>query len=105
MSGLPVSDKKLRVNAFPVVRNPQPEFRFVVPEFHFDLARLRVPEGVAQRLGSNPVDFVAEDRMQIPWRAFHRYLKDGSILVGPVGRELFSDGPYGNREVIRLDRR
>jgi hypothetical protein len=97
MTGAPVSNKNFGVNAFSVVPDPQPELRFVIPKFHFYLARLCVPEGITQRLAGNSVDFVPEDRMQVPWRAFHLYLKGGSILDGPVDRELFSNGPYRSR--------
>jgi hypothetical protein len=91
MSAVPVSTKTLWINALSVVPDTQPEFGFVVPDFHFDLARLCMMERIAHRLRGDPVHFVSQDRRQISRHAFHGYSKDGRILVGRVGRELFSD--------------
>jgi hypothetical protein len=63
VSGVPVSAKNLWVNAPSIVPDTQPELRFVVADFHFNPVRACVTEGVAQRLGGDPVDFVSEHRM------------------------------------------
>jgi hypothetical protein len=63
-----------------------------------------VPEGIAQGLGRNPVDFVPEDWMEIPRRAFHLHLKDRRILVCVSGPEFFSENPYGRDKVVGFDR-
>ena len=52
VSGPPFSIKKLRVHAPPVIPDSQPKLPFLVPDFHFDLPRLCVPEGVAHRLAA-----------------------------------------------------
>jgi hypothetical protein len=59
MSGSPISAKNLWVNASPVIPDMQPELRLVIPNFHFDLVRQCVTKGITQRLGGNPVDFIA----------------------------------------------
>jgi hypothetical protein len=47
---------------------------FVIPDFHFDLPRLCALEGVARCPGSNPANFVSEDRMKILRRAFYLHI-------------------------------
>src|SRR5439155_23037639 len=77
--GAPLLLKNLRVNAAPVIPDPQTKASFVIPDFHFDLPRLCVPEGIAHCLARNPVDFVADDRMQVPRRAFHLHTEERGI--------------------------
>jgi len=55
-----------RVNAFSIIPHPQPELFAVVPDFDLDLPCPRVAERVPQRFGSNLVDLVPEDGVQIP---------------------------------------
>ena len=50
----PACDKKLRVNSHAVVPYPQPKLPLVTAISTSDRARLRVPECIAHRLGSNP---------------------------------------------------
>jgi hypothetical protein len=52
MSGAPFFIKELGVHTLPVIPDPQPKLPFLVPDFHFDLPRLCVPEGVAHRLAA-----------------------------------------------------
>ena len=95
MSGAPFFIEELRVHALPVIPNPQPKLPFVIPYFQFYLPRLCVPEGIAQRLGCNPVDFVSEYRMQVPRHAFHLHTKCGRIVVGFIGRQFLSESAHG----------
>src|ERR1700687_5055907 len=94
----------LRVDALSVVPDSQPKLPFIIPNFHFYLARLCVPECISQRLTRNPVDFISEYWMQVPWGAFHRYLTDGGIPVGFIGREFFSECGYSHGKIVGHDR-
>ena len=60
-----VSAEHVGGNPFPVIPHAEPEILFVVTDFNFDVLRRRVPERIAQRLSRKPVNFVAQDRMQI----------------------------------------
>src|SRR5208282_5398155 len=51
---------------FLVVPHAQTELLIVISDFNLDLPGLGVAEGVAERLSGNPVDFVAQNGMQIP---------------------------------------
>jgi len=98
-----VSAKNFRVNALSIIPNTDPELLFVIPDLHFYVSRLRVPEGIAQRLADNPVDLVTKDRMQFLRRAGHRDLKHGGTVVGLIGRQFFSEGPQGNGKVADFE--
>src|SRR5262245_50981790 len=52
------------LDALAVVSYPYLELLVVVPDFHFDPARLRVPEGITQSLAGDPVDVVPENRVK-----------------------------------------
>src|SRR5262249_54095717 len=65
MTGAAAALENLLVDALSVVSNPQPEPALVVEDFHFDLTRLSVPERIAQRLDSNPIEFIPDDRSYI----------------------------------------
>src|SRR6266550_1216815 len=88
----------------PVIPDPQPEMPLVIPNFHFDPLRLRVLEGIAQRLARNPVDFVPQDRMKVPWRSFHLHTKLGSIWVRFTGREFLTQSAYRGGKIVGHDR-
>ena len=60
-----------RCNALPVVPNSQPEQPVGVNDFGFNVVRPRVAERISQRLASNAVNLISNDRMQIPRRALH----------------------------------
>ena len=100
MPGAPLFLKNLRVDALPVIPDPQAKLPFVIVDFHFDLPRLSVPRGIAQRLAGNPVDFVADDRMQVPRRAFYLHPQDGGIPVSFIGCEFFSESADGQGKVV-----
>ena len=70
--------------------HPQPELPLVVVDLHFDPPRAGVPERIAQRLGGDPVDFVPQDRSQIPRRAFHIHAKLGAIPALLIRGQLLS---------------
>ena len=54
-----------RIHALSVVAHAQSKLLMVIADFNFYLLRLGVMEGVAQRFGSNFVDLVTEDGMEI----------------------------------------
>ena len=53
------------IHALSVVAHAQSKLVMVITDFNFYLLRLGVMEGVAQRFGSNFVDFVTEDGMEV----------------------------------------
>ena len=60
------------INAFSIVPHAQSELLIVIADFNFDLPCLSVAKGVPQRFGSNFVDLVSEDGMQISRLALNR---------------------------------
>jgi hypothetical protein len=70
-----------RIYALSVVAHAQSKLVMVIPDFNFYLLRLGVMEGVAERFGSDLVDFVAEDRMEIPRLALNRYAESRRSMI------------------------
>src|SRR5439155_15838453 len=91
VSGAPASIKKLRVNALTVVPDPQTKAPLLIADFHFDPPRVCVAECIAHRLAGNPIDFVPEDWSKIPRCALHLHTKVGTIIVGLMCSEFFSE--------------
>jgi hypothetical protein len=63
--------KYLGIYSASVVANQDaksPERKF---EFDFDAFRCRVAKGIHQRLATDPIDFIANHRVQRTWPAFH----------------------------------
>src|SRR5271165_4104998 len=58
--------RDFRINAASVITDTQAQQLFAIRDFRFYMARLRVVESVAHGLTGDAVDFVAEDRMQVP---------------------------------------
>ena len=71
-----------RIHALSVVAHAQSELVIVIADFNFYLLRLGVMEGVAQRFGSDFVDLVTEDGMEISRLAFNRYAECCRPMVG-----------------------
>src|SRR5579862_3777803 len=71
MSFVAFLTEHLRIDTDSVVPQPDPKLPRIVPDFNFDLPRLRVVERVAQRFVRNPVDLVPQDRMQVLRGALH----------------------------------
>jgi hypothetical protein len=105
MSGTLIFTQKLRVNPLTIVPYTQPKLPFVIPDLHFDPPRLCVPERIAQCLHCNQVNFVSQNRMEVPRRSFYHYMKLGSIRVRFAARELFSQSVYRQLEVVSHHRR
>jgi hypothetical protein len=72
--------------------------------FHLDLLRVRVAEGVAQGLAGYPVDFVPQDRVEISRCAFYLYANDRGILLRPIRRKLCRERVQSRRKIVALDR-
>ena len=70
------------INAFAIVPHTQPELLIVISNFNLDLPSLGMVKRVPQRLSGDPVDFVAQDRMQIARLAFNRDAKCRRAVVG-----------------------
>ena len=68
------------INAFSIVPHPQSELLIVITDFNLDLPCLSVPKSVPQRLGSNLVDLVTKDGMQISRLAFNCYTECRSVV-------------------------
>ena len=64
---------RLVVKTTAVVCDPQEELPFLVIDLHGDPLRLRVPEGVSQRLTGNAARLVAHDRVEAVRIAVHRH--------------------------------
>jgi hypothetical protein len=106
----PFVRKHRSVDTLSIVPDLQPKLPGVVRDFHFDPASVRVAKGVAQRFAGNPVDIVAQDRMEIPRRALYGHMDDGAILVRSAGCELVAQradrhgeivgGPRGRTQVL-----
>src|SRR4029077_2606264 len=79
VSGASVFMQKLRVNALPIIPDPQPKLLLVIPNFHLDPLRMCVVQCIAQCFPSNPVDFVSQYRMEVTGCAFYFHVKLGSI--------------------------
>src|SRR5689334_6753915 len=95
--GVRASAEDLWTDTLSIIPDMNPELLCVIIDFHFDATRLRVPEGIAQRLSGNPVNFVPQDRAQTPGRALHLHLKCGRGLVAFIGCEFLADRPYSHR--------
>ena len=96
--------QNLFVYASPIIANSHLQLVLVIVDLRFDPPRLRVPEGVAQRLASNTVHFVAQYGVKIPRSAFHLNGKLGGILVRLVGRKPFTESFQGHGEIVGLCR-
>jgi hypothetical protein len=94
--------KDFRIDALSVIPDAKAELLFLISNFHFDVPRPRVPEGVSQSLSSNAVNFLSSDRMQIPRLAFNLYAEGGRDQVAFRGREFFAECLYGRSKIISL---
>ena len=69
------------INAFSIVPHTHPELLIVIADFDLDLLCLRVPKGIPQRFGSNLIDLIAEDGMQISRFALNCYTECCGLAV------------------------
>jgi len=102
MSFAPGCAKDFWIYTLSIIPDAKAELLFLISNFHFDVPRLRVPEGVSQGLSSNAMNFVSPGRMQIPSFAFDLYAKGRRDRVAFSGREFFADRLYGCGKIISL---
>jgi hypothetical protein len=95
----------LEIDAASVVAHAQLQLLVFVPDFHFDVPSLRVPEGVAQRFGGDLIDVIPQNWMKIPRSPLDSYVDDGAlgIAIGPGRRELFSKRRDRDRKIGRIN--
>jgi hypothetical protein len=104
MSFAPGCVKDFWIYTLSIIPDAKAELLFLISNFHFDVPRLRVPEGVSQGLSSNAVNFLSPDRMQIPRLAFNLYAEGGRGRVAFTVGEFFAEGLYGGGKIINLGR-
>ena len=104
MSLAPARAKDFWIDALPIIPDTKAELPFLISNFHFNIPRLRVPEGVSQGLNSNAVNFLLPSRMQIPRLAFNFYAEGGRDRAAFTGREFFTERLYGRGKIINLGR-
>src|SRR5712671_5338431 len=75
-------------NAAAVIANQETEGTGCVIEFDLDRLRVRVTERVDHRLSADPVDFIAEDRMQRLRQAVYDDAKLNLIIDGELVLDL-----------------
>ncbi len=94
-----LTGKNGRIDTFSIVPHAQSKLLIVIADFNLDLPCLGVLKRVPQRFGSDPVDFVAKNRMQISRLALNCYSESRS-LAGSIGCEFFTKRTYGQREIV-----
>ncbi len=62
----------------------------VIPDFNLDLPRLGMVKSVPERLSGNPVDFVAQNGMEIARLTFHGDAKCRSCVVGWISGQFLT---------------
>src|SRR5262249_33782687 len=75
MAGLSVSGQDRGIDSFSVVTDAQAKLALVIPDFHFNMPGVRMPEGIAQRFAGNAEDVVPQQRNNLAWRSFHAHAK------------------------------
>jgi hypothetical protein len=92
--------KNFRVDTFAVISHTYAEFASTISDFHLDVPRVRVTEGVAERLGGNVVKLACEERSQRPGCALDIGVKVRRRGLRLTGRELLGK-PADRRFQIR----
>jgi len=87
-----------RIDAFAVVRDSDAQ-AVPVLDLRFDGLRFGMLECIAHRLERDAVDFVAQDRVDIPRRSLHPDIECGRTFRG----HLVARRAYGPREIVRFD--
>src|SRR5262249_926162 len=90
MALVPLSRKNLRIHAFAIVPDLQPEASLPITDFDFNPPCVSVPECVAHRLDRDPVYLVPGERGDIPRCVVHMDSETGLIWAGMFGNEFFS---------------
>src|ERR1700674_5187884 len=80
VSLMTMAGESRRIHTLSVVPHAQSEF-IAIADFNFYLRCLGVMEGVAERLGSDFVDFVTEDRMEVSRLTLNRYAESCRSMI------------------------
>jgi hypothetical protein len=91
------------IHAPPIIANAQTQLLHFMVNLHFDVLRLSVTEGVAQSLGGNAVNLVAQNGVEIAGHAFHLHVNGVSTLVGFIGGEFSCESCERRSEIVGLD--
>src|SRR5271169_3167756 len=94
--------KNLGANAPPVIANSQLQLTLFVLYIHFDVLCLRVVEGIAQSLSGNPIDIVAQDRIEVTRRALDGNIEE-RVMRCLCRRKFLTESVNRKRKVIRRD--
>src|SRR5271165_3653901 len=86
---------------FAVVADSQTEELLLKCEFCFDPGCVSVSERISQCFARDAVNFVPNDRIQIPYRSFYSQTETRTILA----RQFLPHLPYGVRKIAGRDRR
>src|SRR5271169_2779221 len=92
--------KKLGANALPVIANPQTQLTLIIVYIHLDASCLCMVEGIAQGLACNPINVVAEYRIEVTQCALHGNIEDRRILSCFFGRKFLTESLNSKRKVI-----
>src|SRR5271165_5143476 len=86
---------------FAIVADSQTEELLLKCEFRFDPGCVGVGESISQRFPGDAVNFVPNDRIQVPHRSFYSQTETRTILA----RQFLPHRPYGVRKVAGRERR
>jgi|ERR1035438_7929732 hypothetical protein len=100
----PVRRQNSWIDAFSIVPHTKPELLIIIPDFNLDLPSRGMVKGIPKRLSGNPVDFIAQNRMQIARLTFHGDAKCRSYLVGWIRGQFLAQRVHCPCEVVCLDR-
>src|SRR4029077_1577888 len=103
MSRAPLCENP-RVDTPTVIPNPQTQMTFVILYLHLDMPCPGVVECIAQRLTRNPINVIAQDRIEVARRTLDRNIEERSILTCLLGCELFAEGLNRYSEIVGNDR-
>ena len=70
-----------RINTLSVIAHAQSELVIVIADFNFYLLCLRVLEGGVERFGSNFVNLVTEDGMEVSRLTLNRYTESCGAMI------------------------
>src|SRR5262249_26228294 len=94
--GAPALLEDLRIDATPVVPNPQAKVPRVVGDFQLDAARCRMGQGIEQGLSPDGTGLLHDRRIPLVGPAFDDGLEAGSALL----RALSRDPLESRREIV-----
>jgi hypothetical protein len=91
-----------RIHTPAIVPHTQSELPIAVADFNLNLACAGVPKGVPHRFGSDPVDLIAKDGMEILRLALNGHTECRPVAIR-VGCKFFSERADGSCEIVFLD--